>query len=162
MRGADPGTLHWSGIEGRCRGAIVLCPDRPLEAGVVVDLGLLALFDALAVLAPPQVPMHIQPPDGVSVDGGRVAGVRATLGAGRVPDWAVLGIDISVDSRRVAPGETPDETCLAEEGLGDVTSAEIVMHFCRHLMGWVDAWHEEGAPALARAVGERLPRWSAA
>ena len=150
--------MFWDGAQGHCRAAFVFAPDRPLAAGLVLHLGALALFDAIAVLAPPQVPVHFLPPDGLAVDGGRVAMLQtaeASAGVGGVPDWAVLGIDAAVGISMAAPGETPDQTSLAEEGFGDVTPADLLMHMSRHLLGWLDVWREDGAAALALAVAQR-------
>lgn len=156
--GAEPGSVFWDGAHGHCRAAFVFAPDRPLAAGLMLDLGALALFDAIAVLAPPQVPVHLVPPDGLAVDGGRVATLRASeapAGADGVPDWAVLGMDAAVGVSMVAPGDTPDRTSLAEEGFGDVTPADLLTHMSRHLLGWIEAWREDGAAALAKVVAQR-------
>ncbi len=158
-RGAEPGSVFWSSEQGWCRTALVLAPDRPLQGiGEILHLGSLALFDALAALAPPQVPMHLIVPDGLAVDGGRVATLRVETAAaapGAVPEWAVLGIDVAVDRITAAPGEQPDQTCLHEEGFGDVTAADVLTHTCRHLLNWLDAWGQDGPPSLARVVARR-------
>lgn len=139
-------------------------PDRPFDdANVLLNLGALALFDAVAVLAPPQVPVHIVAPDGLAVDGGRVATLRAAQSASyadAVPDWAVLGIDVAVCQQGGAPGDTPDRTSLAEEGFGDITPADVLTHMSRHLLGWIDAWQQHGGVALQREVALRT--WRAA
>jgi len=156
--GAEPGSVFWDGAHGHCRAAFVFAPDRPLAASLVLDLGALALFDAIAVLAPPQVPVHLVPPDGLTVDGGRVATLRASAapaGTDGVPGWAVLGIDAAVGVGTAALGETPDQTALAEEGFGDVTPADLLTHVSRHLLSWIDVWREDGAAALAGAVAQR-------
>ena len=62
-------------LQGRCRAAFVFAPDQPLSAGLLLNLGALALFDAVAVLAPPQVPVRLAPPDGLAVDGGRMQSI---------------------------------------------------------------------------------------
>ena len=151
--------MFWDGAHGRCRAAFVFAPDRPLgAASLILDLGALALFDAIAVLAPPQTPVHIIPPDGLAVDGGRVATLRTAEApslTGAIPEWAVLGIDVAVDAEASAPGETPGQTCLTEEGFGDITPADVLVHTCRHLLGWLDAWREDGAASLARVVAQR-------
>ncbi|HYZ61092.1 MAG TPA: biotin/lipoate--protein ligase family protein [Acetobacteraceae bacterium] len=154
-RGDEPGAVFWSGSAGRCRAAYLFAPDRPLGTGALLDLGLLALFDALAALAPPQVPLAIARPAGLLVDGGRVASVCAALGPGAVPDWAALGLEVALDLQRAAPGETPGETCLAEEGFGALTAPDLLAQTSRHLLLWLDTWHDEGEAALARAVGRR-------
>ena len=155
----EPGSVFWTDAQGWCRAAYVLAPDRPLHGGgEVLDLGALALFDALAALAPPQVPMHLIVPDGLAVDGGRVATLRVETAAaapGAVPAWAVLGIDVAVDRSTGAPGDQPDQTCLHEEGFGDVTAADVLTHTCRHLLSWLDAWGQDGPASLARVVARR-------
>ena len=146
--------MFWSGAGGRCRAAVVLAPDRAVEAGTLLDLGLLALFDALAVLAPPQMPLVIRRPGDVEVNGGTAATVDATQGSG----WAVLGFEVLLQTDEARPGDRPDRTCLAEEGFGDVGAGELLAHVCRHLLGWVDAWLDGGAGPLSRAVDQREAR----
>jgi BirA family biotin operon repressor/biotin-[acetyl-CoA-carboxylase] ligase len=140
----------------------VFTPDRPFDgADLLLKLGALALFDAVAVLAPPQVPVHILAPDGLAVDGGRVATLRAaqpTCHADAIPDWAVLGIDVAVGPQEGAPGDTPDRTSLAEEGFGNVTPADELTHMSRHLLGWIDSWQQHGGAALQREVAPRTLR----
>lgn len=159
VMGAEPGSVFWSDAQGWCRAAFLLAPDRPLQGvGEVLDLGALALFDALAALAPPQVPMHLIVPDGLAVDGGRVATLRVETAAalpGAVPEWAVLGIDVAVNRIAAAPGDQPDQTCLHEEGFGDVTAADVLAHTCRHLLNWLDAWGQDGPASLARIAARR-------
>jgi hypothetical protein len=169
-QGAAPGSVFVNGAQGRCRAAFLFAPDRPLGETELLNLGVLALFDALAVLAPPQVPVHVVPPDGLAVDGGRVATLRAARAAALadavpnldVPDWAVLGIDVAIDLQASAPGERPDQTCLAEEGFGDIAPADVLTHMSRHLLGWIDAWQEQGGAALQREVSLRLPHGAVA
>ena len=159
---ADPGSVFWAGAHGRCRAAFVFAPDRPLgDARPILDLGALALFDALAVLAAPQTPLHIVAPDGLAVDGGLVASLRAAIAPaapGMVPDWAVLGLDVAVAGGGASPGDTPGQTSLQEEGFGDATPADVLTHTCRHLLGWLDVWREDGAAALAQVAAQRTAR----
>ncbi len=154
-QGSEPGSLFWDTVAGQCRAAVVLSPDRALAGStLVLDLGLLALFDALAGLAPPKTPVWIVPPAGIAIDGGAVASVRTDAAAtamGGIPEWAILGIEVRVSDTGAAPGRS----CLADEGFGDVTSADVLSRVCRHLLGWLDVWRTDGAGALARAVAGR-------
>lgn len=166
--GVEPGCVFWNGAGGRTRAAAVFAPDRPLHGpGVLLSLGALALYDALAVFAPPNKPLHILPPDGLAVNAGRAAGLRAVLaptpapgeadappGEG-VPEWAVLGLDLAVDLQAPAPGETPDETCLVEEGFDLVPAPELLAQLCRYLLFWISVWHDEGDAGLSKAVARR-------
>ena len=169
--GAATGSLYWNEVQGLYRAAIVFAPDHPLGRTSLamgpdlLNLGAVALFDALAVLAPPQVPMHLLLPDSLAVDGGRVATLRLAQAPSlddAASHWAVLGIDVSVDLQAAAPGNTPDRTCLAAEGFGEVTAAELMAHVCRHLLCWADTWREDGGRALAQAVSLRTLRAPAA
>ena len=151
----EPGSVFWDGSAGCCRAAFVFEPDRSIDAGALLDLGLLALFDAIALLAPPRLPLTIALPDRLMVDGATVATLRAAIGPGLVPTWAVLGLDVAVDLQGPSPGERPDRTCLAEEGFGAVTPAQVLEYTSRSLLGWIDAWREEGPAILARTVAQR-------
>ena len=157
--GDDPGCVRWSFAEGTLHVAVVLAPDRPMQdSSPIVALGALALFDALATLAPPQVPIHLLPPDGLAVDGGRVATVWAAMASGpsdRPPEWAVLGFEIEVQAGDAEPGRTPDRTSLHEEGFGDVIADDILVNSLRHLLVWLDAWGQDGAAALDPALRQR-------
>lgn len=153
--GGEAGTVFWSGADGHCRAALVFEPDRPLGPTVVGDLGLLALFDALAALAPPQRPITVAPPDRLLLNGGEVATVRSAQGPGLLPDWAVLGLDVAIAASQAEPGMTPDRTCLQEEGFGPLTPEEVLEQVCRYLLSWVDAWQDEGTAGLARTVAQR-------
>ena len=157
VSGADPGRVHWTGPGARCAAAVVLAPDKPVTAETLRHLALLALYDALATVAPPQTPIDLVPPHTVLLDGARVGEVRtAQATTAATPQWAVAGFSVSMWSEAPDPGATPDDTCLAEEGFGDVSAADLLGCFCRHLLVWVDAWHDEGAPGLARAVSGRV------
>ncbi len=158
--GDDPGCVRWSFAKGTLRVAVVLAPDRPMpDCGAIVALGALALFDALATLAPPQVPIHLLPPAGLAVDGGQVATVRAVMApatSDAAPDWAVLGWEIVLQAGDAEPGRTPDRTSLHEEGFGDVTADDILVNSLRHLLVWLDAWAQDGAAALDPALRQRM------
>ncbi len=134
---------------------MVLAPDQDISEPTLTAMGLLALYDALAVLAPPQVPIDVAGGGCLVVDGGRAAWVRSAVGAGLPPDWAVIGIEVALTAAAANPGEAPDETCLGEEGFGEVAPEVLLAGFCRHLLTWIDAWREDGADALARVVADR-------
>lgn len=158
--GDDPGCVRWSFAEGTLSIAVVLAPDRPMQdASAIVALGALALFDALATLAPPQVPIHLLPPDGLAVDGGRVATVRAAIAPGpsdMPPEWAVLGFTVEMQAGDAEPGRTPDRTSLYEEGFGDVTADDVLVNSLRHLLAWLDVWGQDGITALNPALRQRM------
>lgn len=160
--GGDPGRIHWGERGGACAAAIVLAPDRPVSADALRDLVLLALYDAIASVAPPQVPIDVVLPGTLLVDGGQVGAVRVAMSPGAaldaMPDWTVAGFTVALRSELADPGEAPGETSLAEEGFEAVTAADVLGPFCRHLLVWIEAWREEGEPGLARALRHRVVR----
>ena len=151
-----PGSIFCRLLDGRGEAAVLLTPDEPVAAETLTALGQLALFDALAVLAPPQRPIEIGRDGWLLLDGGQVAQVQVAIGAGTPPDWAVLGIGVAVGAGARPPGEAPGQTCLAEEGFGDAGWPELLGQFCRHLLAWIDRWREDGAAGLDQAVAQRM------
>jgi len=147
----EPGTVLWDDAWGRCRAAFLFAPDPPLLPADLGNLGLLALYDALASLAPAQIPLLVVLPDAIVANAGRVATVRAAAG----PDWGVLGIDLVLDLQSAAPGDTPGRTCLVEEGFGPVTAAEALALICHTLLRGIDRLQEDGPAAIASRVAQR-------
>lgn len=150
--GGDPGTVFWTDAAGAIDAAIVLTPDRPLPPDALHALAMLALHDAVATMAPPQVPLHVTPAGALIVDGAQAGQVRTEQAPGETPAWAVLGVAVAVAPLPGDPGHTPGRTSLAEEGFEAPTPAEILVQTCRHLLLWIDAWQDEGAPVLRRTL----------
>ena len=176
------GTLVHVGRFDLSEFAVVLEPEEPLaSARCAFCVGMVALYDALLVHAPPERPIHIRWPDAIYVDGGLVGGGRLAWPAGTaetaVPDWLVFGASIRLVSLgKEEAGLRPLVTALGEEGFDDLGSGRLVESFARHLMLALDAWRagelatvtrkyldrlqvEKGAiPALGRE-GDLLVRW---
>jgi biotin-(acetyl-CoA carboxylase) ligase len=153
--GADPATLYWTPRRDKVDLAVVLMPELPRAAcPLTAILGLAALGDALAAVAPPNAPLTFGWPDRMLVDGATAGGVRLALAPGAVPDWLVLGVRLDVTapmSAEADPGHDLARTWLHEEGFGDVAVEDVVDAFARHFQSWVDRWSEDGfAPAIAR------------
>jgi len=152
--------------------AVVLEPEEPLaEARRVFYAGMIALVDALAVLAPPETPIAIDWPDAVAVDGGLVGGGRLLwpdAAEDAVPEWLVFGAAIRIVSMsRDGPGLHPLSTALADEGFGEIGAERLVQGFARHLMAALDRWQEAdfaplGADYLAKLRPEPGVRCSLA
>ncbi|MDT8344554.1 MAG: biotin/lipoate--protein ligase family protein, partial [Thermohalobaculum sp.] len=70
--GTAPGLIVWQVAAGRLSAAVVLAPEQPLAQAMggafAVALG---LGDALGALAPPEVSVHYEWPDGFRVNGAR-------------------------------------------------------------------------------------------
>src|SRR6516164_11332918 len=103
---AGAGTLVHVGRFDLAEFAVVLEPEEPLRtARLALYAGLVALADALAAHAPPELPITFDWPDAVRVDGGLVGGGRLAwpqdANEDDTPEWLVFAAMI----RTVAMGE---------------------------------------------------------
>lgn len=156
------GTLVYVGRFDLAEFAVVLEPDEPLHiARRTMYAGMSALADALTVHAPPETPLAIEWPDTIKVNLGLVGGGRLAWPTGaeenQPPQWLVFGAMIRLVS--LAEGESglrPLSSALDIEGFDDLAADRMVETFARHLMVTLDAWQEQGFPAVAKAYLERL------
>src|SRR5712691_7460250 len=123
------GTLVFVGRFDLAEFAIVLEPEQPLAAARrVFYAGMVALVDALATLAPPEIPIAIDWPDAIIIDGGLVGGGRLLwpdrAAEDAVPEWLVFGAVIRIVS--MSQEFHPVSTALADEGFGDIGAERLV------------------------------------
>ena len=156
------GTLVVVGRFDLAEFAVVLEPDEPLAAARrVFYMGMNALGDALAALAPPEKPIAIDWPDLFRVDGGAVGGGRLgwppAADERARPDWLVFGAVIRTSFAKAESGVlNPLATALDREGFGDLGAGRLVESFARHLMAAIDRWQESGFSAIAGDYETRL------
>jgi hypothetical protein len=154
------GTLVHVGRFDLAELAVVLEPEEPLRiARRALYVGLCALADALAALAPPEKPISFDWPDAIRVDGGLVGGVRLAwppaAAEDEPPAWLVFGAMI----RLVAMGEGEPgrlAAALEQEGFDDPDPGRLVEGFARHLMHTVDRCREDGFGEVAKHYLSRL------
>jgi hypothetical protein len=163
-RGA--GTLVWVRAYARCEAAVVLEPEQPLgPACIAFQVAANALADALAALAPPELPIRLRWPGTLMVNAG-VCGelrLRAAPGSvpGAVPAWLVLGFEARLAwPEGTEPGTQLGQTSLNEEGFVDLTPALLVHGWARHLMAGLDEWQARGARRVAERFLARLEDFS--
>lgn len=152
---ADPGTVFYTLDEAVMQAAVLLAPETPLGEAMGVSFAVaLGMNDALGSLAPPEVGVHLVWPDRLKVNGalcGRLRAAASTDDLEVEPDWLVVGIEVPVlPGRESEPGATPDETCLYEEGAGEITSPALVEAWARHMMNWLHIYLTEGFEPLHR------------
>jgi biotin-(acetyl-CoA carboxylase) ligase len=162
--GAEAGTVLWSIGQDRCQAAVVLAPEHPLEDSLpIVLVAMLGLGDALGALLPPVVALTFGWPDRIEINGGLVGGVRLaserTEKPSDVPDWMVVGYGLAAQGRPedAEPGHRAGHTTFADEGC-EVACIDLVEHFSRHFLSWINRWQQDGvAPVrqawLSRAAG---------
>ncbi len=146
---ADPGTVFHAPDEAVMRAAIVLAPEVTLREAMGVSFAIsLGISDALGALAPPEVGVHLVWPDRLRVNGalcGRLSARASTRDPEAEPDWLVIGIEVPILPGTAAePGRTPDETCLVDEGCGDITAPTLIETWARHMMNWLHIYLTDG------------------
>jgi biotin-(acetyl-CoA carboxylase) ligase len=157
------GTLVWVRRFDLIEFAVVLEPEEPLAAARRVHYaGMSALYDALAVHAPPDKMIQFSWPDAIIVDGGLVAGAQLgwpeETAENAVPPWLVFGAMVrAVIMGAGDPGLRPDAASLEEEGFDELGSGRLIETFARHMMAWIDTWQADGFQPIAKHYLERLP-----
>ena len=164
----EPGAVFYGTDATRLEVALVLAPETSLAEALPVTFAVgLGLNDAIGALAPPEVALHLVWPDRVRVNGalcGRMTVRAATRDPDTEPDWLIIGLDVPLlAAEGVEPGHAPDQTCLFEEGCGDLTAPDLVEAWARHMMNWLYIFLTEGfAPlheewrAKAHGIGEEI------
>ncbi len=169
--GGEAGTLVVADLDPlapRLEVAVILEPDRPAaDCFPALPITMLAMADALAALGPPLKPIGLAWPDRLLLDGAETGRARLALpkpSAEPLPAWLVVGIALQwrFAGSSDEPGRTPDRTALLEEGFGEVTPAEIVEAFARHLLFWVGRWQEAGLGEATNHFRARLVEPAAA
>ncbi|MBK0397644.1 biotin/lipoate--protein ligase family protein [Limibaculum sp. M0105] len=160
--GTDPGLVIWQTDADGLSAAVILAPEQPLQQAMGATFAVaLGLGDALGALAPPEVAVHYDWPDGFRVNGARCGRMRAqasTTEPAAEPDWLVIGVEIPFippAERAEEPGAFADETCLAEEGCIEVTPLQLLESWSRHMLVWLNRLETEGFPPLHAAWRER-------
>ena len=151
--GAEAGLLLWDAGNALDAG-LVLIPEVPLrDAMAMLPVGAIGLQNALGAIGPPELPIHLEWEGAIRINGARCGAVRLATDARdpkAVPNWLVLGLTMPFEREDEAPGRTPDDTVLMEEGCGDVTPVALLEAWARHTLLWINRWDEEGAAPLHR------------
>lgn len=150
---AEPGRIHYARAEDNLHAAITLVPEQPLVKAIGVLFAVqLGLIDALGALAPPGIAVHVQWPDRLRINGALCGLVRAAASTNdplAEPDWLVIGLDLPILPRAdTEPGEHPDQTCLFAEGCGELTAADLMETWSRHMLVWIHTFLTDGFPPL--------------
>ena len=156
------GTLIWVRRFDVVEFALVLEPEEPLaSARRAFYAGMCALYDALAVHAPPEKLIQFSWPDAILVDGGLAAGAQFAWPKGAdekaAAPWLVFGAMVRTAIMGAAePGSRPGSAALEEEGFDELGSGQIIESFARHFLSWVDSWQQEGFAPIGQHYLERL------
>jgi biotin/lipoate A/B protein ligase family protein len=148
------GTLVWTRRFDLAEFAVVLEPNESLRtAREVFLLGMSALIEALAAVSPPQMPISLDWPDTIRVDGVLVGGGRLGWPDGaseeQVPDWLVFAVMIRTALLQAAdPGLRPLNGALEELGFTGLDTGMFLESFARHLLADLHTLAENGIGAI--------------
>lgn len=150
--GCDAGLVLYDVTPDRLRAAVVFAPEVPLaEAMVMLPVCGVGFQNALGVLAPPEVGVHLDWDGGIRVNGarcGHLAAAAAPHDPDAVPDWLVVGLDLVLRLGADEPGRTPERTGLWEEGCAEVDPVALLESWTRHMLVWLNRWTDDGTRPL--------------
>ncbi|KPP99378.1 biotin/lipoate--protein ligase family protein [Marinobacter sp. HL-58] len=159
IAGVDSGTIFYAEAADTLRAALVLAPETPLEDAIqAVYVAQIGLAESLGALGPPEVPVFFQWPDRIKVNGALCGSVRFATDVSdpkAYPSWLVIGIDIPFIPESDDPGQNPNQTCLYEEGCGDVTPMALLESWSKHTLLWLTYLMDNG---FERIHNEWRPR----
>ncbi|MCI4665372.1 MAG: biotin/lipoate--protein ligase family protein [Neomegalonema sp.] len=153
--GIDAGAVFWALREDRMEAALVLAPEQPLrDALPVLFAGQQALTDAIGALGPAEIAAHWAWPDVFLLNGAAAGRLRVSTDTDNLdatPRWLILALSLRrLPPEDIEPGERPDETSLAAEGLGDLAIRDLVSAWARHALYWITTHQNEGLAPLMR------------
>jgi Biotin/lipoate A/B protein ligase family len=148
------GTLVWTRRFDLAEFAVVLEPNESLRtARRAFLLGMNALIEALAAVSPPQMPISLDWPDAIRVDGVLVGGGRLGWPDGapeeQEPEWLVFAAMLRTALLQAAdPGLWPLSGALEELGFTELDIGSLLESFARHLLADFHALAEDGFEAI--------------
>jgi BirA family transcriptional regulator, biotin operon repressor / biotin---[acetyl-CoA-carboxylase] ligase len=173
-QGADEGTLVWAhrqtagradhqagwlGPPGGLLCALILRPEtRVSTATELVMVAAVSLGAALADIVSPMTRLNYRWPGTVLLNEGKAGKVWLNMGPvfnDQAP-WCVLGVGVNIVQPPPALGFAA--ASVEQEGDCRTSSVDVLEHFARHFLGWINRWAEEGfepvrAAWLQRASG---------
>lgn len=169
LLGCDAGLVAYRVNASVAQAALVFAPEVPLaKAMAMLPLCGVGFQNALGVMAPPEVAVHLDWDGGIRVNGaacGRFRTMASTADPAAVPDWLVIGFTLPLIPASDRPGDTPDQTSLYAEGCAEVSPYALIEAWARHSLNWINRWDEEGSRALhsewrglAQDMGEEITR----
>ncbi|MFZ3582535.1 DUF4444 domain-containing protein [Loktanella sp. DJP18] len=152
--GTEAGLVIHDLSPAQMRAAIVFAPEVPLaQAAIMLPLCGVGFQNALGVLAPPAVALHLGWGGAICVNGGRCGHLTmaaSTTDPAQVPDWLVIGLTLDLIPATEDGGTEPDRTALHAEGCGDVAAPDLLAGWLRHTLSWLDSWDNQDVAALHR------------
>ena len=150
--GSDPGVIVHNTAPDVLDAALILAPEVPLGQAMAVLIACGVGFqNALGALAPPEVAVHLHWNGRIDINGAASGALRAHADRAHPedqPNWIVVGLRVPFMPRSDAPGTTPDQTCLYDEGCAEVTPTALLESWARHTLHWINRMEQDGNRAL--------------
>jgi hypothetical protein len=148
------GTLVWTRRFDLAEFAVVLEPAESLRTARRAFLvAMNALVAALAAVSPPQMPISVDWPDTIRVDGVLVGGGRLgwpdDVPEEQEPDWLVFAAMLRTALLHAAdPGLRPQSGALEELGFTEFDVGALLESFTRHLLADFHILAQDGFEAI--------------
>lgn len=148
--GCDAGLVTYRIRANDLQAALVFAPEVSLARAMAMHpLCGVGLQNALGALAPPEVAVHLDWNGTLRLNGGICGRLRAAAARTEdIPDWLVIGFELSRLPATDNPGDMPEETSLHAEGCGDLSPPELIGAWARHCLHWINDWETDGPRAL--------------
>ncbi len=168
LLGCDAGLVVHNVSAGLLRAAIVFAPEVGLQQAMPVMIACgIGFQNALGALAPPEVAVHLTWQGEILINGAHCGHLRVASSHSNpedTPSWIVVGLELPlIPQDEGAPGHTPDQTCLYEEGCVDVNATQLLEAWVRHTLIWINRLTDEGTKplhaewrGLAKGLGEEV------
>lgn len=165
--GCDAGLVSHDLGATLMQAALVLAPEVPLaRAMAMLPLCGVSFQNALGVIAPPEVAVHLDWDGGIRINGASCGRLRVAASGSdpeAVPDWLVVGLELPLLPETDDPGAEPESTTLFAEGCAEVQPPELLEAWARHTLAAISRWEETGNRALhaewrglAHGLGEEI------
>lgn len=146
--GCDSGTVVYNLSASTLRAAMIFAPEVALrDAIAALPVCGIGFQNALGAIAPPEISVHLKWDGTILLNGAHCGGLvvhASTTDPDQIPDWLIVGMAVPFWDDTTAPGDTPDQTTLFEEGCSDVTPVDLLEGWARHSLVWISRWLDEG------------------
>nr|WP_216665387.1 biotin/lipoate--protein ligase family protein [Pseudoruegeria sp. HB172150] len=146
--GCDAGLVLYRIGADALAAALVFAPEVPLaDAVAMLPVCGIGFQNALGALAPPEVAVHLDWDGGIRVNGGLCGRLRMVASSDEpeaVPDWLIVGLEVTLIDPSERPGDARDRTALYAEGCGEVSPELLVEAWARHTLVWIGRWEDDG------------------
>lgn len=150
--GCDAGLVTHDIQPDTLRAAIVFAPEVALsEAVIMLPLCGVGFQNAFGAIAPPEVSVHLDWNGAIRVNGavcGTLTMAAAPHDPEEIPDWLVVGLNLSLWTDAEDTGLTPDVTSLFAEGCSEVDPTHLLEAWVRHTLVWINRWNDDGVRPL--------------